>query len=461
MKHITIIAIIMTLLFSVCFAEPNIAQNFVVGDNAVFNFGLNNAPTNAQQDNEYDYRGDANMTFDHVLHTPPEGGDAQEMLRVSGASFRLVPITDPEISDRIFSVWVQASTATEIEIIGGETDVTMNVGTTWSRIITELDGAADVVIAVPNDATVYFYKAQFESGNRATDWVAAPEDDDEIGGRNLLPKDKYYVGNESVSPRIYGIKDIDENSVSGYGFSHEGISYEPLFFGEIINLSLKQNENYILSFTAWIDADEPTAKQALNVDLLPDWLPEIKFPWSDGITPTPTRYKWVFNSPSADMQDCMLRFFNDQPITYNGRNCYQLYDIYITDIQLEKGSRATDWTPAPEDSDELRSIVEGNTDKLRSLDAIRAAGTVELDGFAVRPIYKDGNDEWQPDYSAMYTIMKSGSFRIIDPKAADVSKATNGSWIALPTGSIIDDAVIENIPGVCVVFRMREAGDGA
>lgn len=357
-RLIPILAIILTMIMGVCFAETNIT----IGDNAVFQFGnFEHLP----ESKEYDYRGDANMTFDHVLHTPPEGDNVQEMLRVSGASFRLVPIADPEISDRIFSVWVQASTATEIEIIGGETDVTMNVGTTWSRIATELDGAADVVITVPSSATVYFYKAQFESGNHTTDWKAAPEDDDEIGGRNLLPKTKYYSGDDTIG----GIKYIDEHSVSGYGFSREALSYAPLVFGEIVGLSLERDANYILSFTAWINSSDPAAKQALDVDLYVDdyeeYLPQINFSWDNGITPTPTRYQWVFNSSSEYMADCMLRFFNDQAKTYSGQQCYQLYDIYITDIQLEKGSRATDWTPAPEDVDGAIANAQNTADAVR------------------------------------------------------------------------------------------------
>ena len=301
------------------------------------------------------------MGMQFVDRTPPEGGANQTMLSVSDASIRLTPILILDDSAMMFSVWCQAASGTTIQIIGGNTQAEMVVSTGWKRAVVQMEDVQDVVIMVPAGATVYFYKAQLEAGTKASDWKPAPEDTEEqidgiqVGGRNLLPKELY---NE--------VQEIGAHSLSGYGFSREGISYEVPVFGQIGELSLSPNVDYIVSFTAWIDATDSSAMQALEVDLYPDTLPQCHYTWNDGITSTPTRYQWSFNSPLSDMESCSLRFFNDQATTYNGRQCYQRYTIYITDIQLEKGTRATDWTPAPEDVSECIAYAQSTANDAKT-----------------------------------------------------------------------------------------------
>lgn len=95
---------------------------------------------------------------------------------------------------------------------------------------------------------------------------------------------------------------------------------------EINSLNLKQNTNYTISFTAWTES----GVQVINNDLFPDTLPEKEFT----ITTTPTRYSWTLSSSSTDILNCAMRFFRAGGISNI---------TWITDIQLEEGSIATDW----------------------------------------------------------------------------------------------------------------------
>ena len=121
------------------------------------------------------------MTFETVSRVPPEGGGAQEMLCASGVSFRLKPIPIAVGSTMVFSVWCRADAAARIRIISASAQNKIDVTTAWSRVSVEAEAGGEITISVGTDATVYFYKAQMEVGNRVTDWRPAPEDtDDEI-----------------------------------------------------------------------------------------------------------------------------------------------------------------------------------------------------------------------------------------------------------------------------------------
>lgn len=159
-----------------------------------------------------------------------------------------------------------------------------------------------------------FSSADWELASKYTDDTAV--NNLQIGGRNLLKK-------SATSPAVV------VGGLSGWG----GIiasRYSAFSFG---GLSLKSNQRYVVSFLAWTNS----GSYALNTDLYPDTLPQV---WNI-ITTTPTKFSNTLQSASSDMQSCSLRFFVDGADVSS--------NIYITDIQLEIGNKATDWTPAPED----------------------------------------------------------------------------------------------------------------
>lgn len=158
----------------------------------------------------------------------------------------------------------------------------------------------------------------------AADWELATKYTDDttvnnlqVGGRNLFPRSLY------SATYFY---DGFTTGKSGYGFQLVNV-YSPPTNGL---MALKQNQQYTVSFLAWCT----TGTTSLIVDLYPDTLPETTFP----ITTTPTKFTWTLSSAHADMLSCRLRTFHDGSVMVN-----------ITDIKLEEGNKATDWTPAPED----------------------------------------------------------------------------------------------------------------
>lgn len=164
-----------------------------------------------------------------------------------------------------------------------------------------------------------------------------------VGGRNLISKNN--MG--KITP-------ISSNSFSGYGYKKGLVN--TAIAGQSDVLGLKTSTNYILSFTAWCEANT----QLMRVDLYPDTLPEKAFT----LNATPTRYVFPIYTTHSDMPKGYLRFYKEQGFTET---------VYVTDIKLELGNVATDWTPAPEDyltSDEttgklteLRQEVNSNIEQ--------------------------------------------------------------------------------------------------
>ena len=73
-----------------------------------------------------------------------------------------------------FSFWVKADAEGTI-IVKGET---IAVSTGWKQhTVTFVAAAADLYLVFRTVGTYYLYHPQLEKGNKATDWVQAPEDD--------------------------------------------------------------------------------------------------------------------------------------------------------------------------------------------------------------------------------------------------------------------------------------------
>lgn len=122
------------------------------------------------------------MILEQVYHQPPEGGDADEMLLISDCEAEIPYVTAAEDGNAVFSVWCAAESGGTITVrIGAHTE-NINVSGEWSRItiaLTEFERTDRIVIGEYGQNEVYLYKAQLETGNRATDWKPAPEDAEE------------------------------------------------------------------------------------------------------------------------------------------------------------------------------------------------------------------------------------------------------------------------------------------
>ena len=183
-----------------------------------------------------------------------------------------------------------------------------------------------ICVVYHNSPTQIFSGLKLEKGNKATDWTAAPEDtmltvDDkinklEIGGRNLLLNSNVEVSN-------------NEYNMHGYAPS------SPLVAGEEYTFSIcftpapgvTQLRGYLSSGYIVLGRIDVTSTERQTAHFT------FTANYADGRTPDVNAIYGYFN---------IFRFPNDGTVTEN---------TTIHWVKCEKGNKATDWTPAPEDVD--------------------------------------------------------------------------------------------------------------
>lgn len=177
-----------------------------------------------------------------------------------------------------------------------------------------------------------------------------------VGGRNLF-KHSSLVGEQLVCDDISGCNSIDTMKYedSGYhlvtpnaGNSNNGIQFK---FNDISTLGLKKGDTITFSIDVKGTSDG-------NNPFLKIWLPKEKIEvwWdgtsSDGVEFVPTkefkRASVTFTIPSS----------YELPYILFGIHGNIQSDLYIRNAKLEKGTVATDWTPAPEDLETRVSAAE-------------------------------------------------------------------------------------------------------
>jgi len=192
------------------------------------------------------------------------------------------------------------------------------------------------------DTILYIYNCKLEKGNKATDWSPAPEDIDadiqqvqdnldnlEVGGRNLIPYSKNLKSftNES-SARVTVTYTEDSCTIKNiYGSTRYGTFYD---------IEVESNATYTLSFYA-SDISSTYTNYAIG-----NRTPGQTASWSN-IT---GGFQQIVEGKT------ICTFIVPETVT--------LVRIYfcigilngtctIKNVKLEKGNKATDWTPAPED----------------------------------------------------------------------------------------------------------------
>lgn len=120
---------------------------------------------------------------------------------------------------------------------------------------------------------------------------------------------------------------------------------------------------------------------------------------------------------------------SDGTVSFNGDNVDATY--YISNVKLEKGNRATDWTPAPEDVDSLISAAQSTANSANSL-ASTANGTANSALTGLNNLEIGGNNllrnsadltKWNKETGVTVTKQNDGYFYI---KETDTSKT--GRW---------------------------------
>ena len=193
-----------------------------------------------------------------------------------------------------------------------------------------------------------------------------------VGGRNLF-KHSSLVGEQLVCDGINGCNSIDTMKYedSGYhlatpnaGNSNNGIQFK---FNDISTLGLKKGDTITFSIDVkgTSDGNNPFLKIWLPKDNPDAWWVGTS---SDGVEFVPTkefkRASVTFTIPSS----------YELPYILFGIHGNIQSDLYIRNAKLEKGTIATDWTPAPEDLETRVSDAEtaiSNNEKEIKLKASR------------------------------------------------------------------------------------------
>lgn len=187
-----------------------------------------------------------------------------------------------------------------------------------------------------NDSQFQIWDLQIEIGNKATDWKPAPEDIDadiqqvqdnldnlEVGGRNLL-KDSEKLGtswvkdNGTVSEGIVTLDLSQTGNIRLYQMPANGYWTWKANQNYTVSIDAKASSNGLLFFFNAVGL----SKQSDDISLTTEW----------------KRYTWTITGTSAT--DGSMSFFAKSG---------QSGTIQFRKPQLELGTKATDWTLAPED----------------------------------------------------------------------------------------------------------------
>lgn len=176
------------------------------------------------------------------------------------------------------------------------------------------------------NGTCTIKNVKLEKGNKPTDWSPAPEDlDVTIGARNLL---------------------LDSHDVRTSQVSANGSAYilPSLTLSDYGNSILNTDDYYTYSFDY-----EVTGNTAENAFIY------VQIKGSSVPSGSKGYYRYVYNTPSGKYV-CTFKI-DDTQISATSLTCGIRLRLatdgatfIVKNAKLEKGNRATDWTPAPEDT---------------------------------------------------------------------------------------------------------------
>ena len=254
-------------------------------------------------------------------------------------------------------LWVQGSTG---DILRCQT----------AKVSSQSYSASDWVAASKyTDDTVANSAAQ--AANTAQQAAAAAQSDIDnltIGGRNLLRKSK----GDDVTDWVYGGSSIVSDDVKGSCVERSNTTLSgETYIGSTRTDIIDQSTEYTFSADMWCN------DYLKSYDLF--WLSDtaentktadgfVNVTTSAGRTLTPNvwqRVSWTFTT-KADDYTGYIRIDNNGT-TEEGTEAI----LRVANLKMEKGNRATDWTPAPEDLEERVTTAETkilqNSDSITSL----------------------------------------------------------------------------------------------
>ncbi|MHC3377746.1 alanine-zipper protein [Ligilactobacillus equi] len=266
--------------------------------------------------------------------------------------------------------------------------------TDWKRysVTFTVDKARAFIIYSNTKHTVYVRKIQLEKGNKATDWSPAPEDvEGKINGvQNNLTSYKVEVSNTyAKASSVYTKSDVDGITKSVKEQTADSIK------SEIDNLSiggrnllkdtdlmtdanywnLRNLDNHKASYTGqFIGTNNIGKTDSISVSYYVDYVPKVTFEQSSEYTISVWRYAGgsfdmylnkddgtnhnhinsqatVRLQPSGETNGVFKRYVATfKPTVTEAYITFQIQgSTWNMGFQLEKGNKATDWSPSPED----------------------------------------------------------------------------------------------------------------
>lgn len=220
---------------------------------------------------------------------------------------------------------------------------------------------AQITMMLSKNGNVTFARLKLEEGNKATAWSPAPEDTDEsinsvkseiemvpgqisaavnavqVGGTNLVRLGALAIVNASG-------RAAEQMSRTWYRESEHQTTILPYSGGacwlNCPNISIAAGKKYTLSYYAWIQPDAESGANKFRPNLFGGTTGTDKYltDFIAFVRGTPTKYTVTFDTTGWTAGDYALRF-----IMLTG----QTHEVYFTDIKLEEGTKATAWSPNP------------------------------------------------------------------------------------------------------------------
>lgn len=335
------------------------------------------------------------------------------------------------------------------------------------------------IYAGPNCPILNIRKCKLEIGNKATDWTPAPEDIEsevntkysemstkysemvqdlagfkttvsetyttkqefqslEIGGRNLirytkeLPIASEHRGSDGVC--LYGTVGDLEPTVDGLKITFASNVSTALMLPLAYDGCIDNGETLTLSFMY-----RGNITNTGLLYLLQRETPNVSFNLSSKGSLTANETQWqkfeaTFSMPTANEGTCfsLLLFYG---LTAYGTDKW--IEIKKGSLQLEKGSKATAWTPALEDTeDDFNNSIESMTTQI-----LQTAGKIVLDATA-ETIRKSELDEYKTIIENALTASAEGfnfTFNQLESRMTDLGDevAEKNQYIRLVEGQIV------------------------
>ena len=299
-----------------------------------------------------------------------------------------------EAGNHVFQCWVKANANKTIKFICDSNEKTVNVTTAWQKVewFFKTESTSDIKIKFPV-GQYWFYNTKLEKGNKATDWSPAPEDFDknladsvnrvQVGGRN------YIILGKLGAYTPYNTTPICSGNVITTTFNPTSTEQRLCITVDGVNLA-----NEICTLSGYIKVDGVIPSECFFTGGITNLggtaVINKKYDSITGYFEITQRYsslaeqaQWTIHAPTRHVIGA------SEVITFEK-------------LKLEKGTRATDWAPAPED---VENAIDNNTQKI-----VEAESNIEQLSTQISTLVQDGSGKSLMTQTATGWTFSMGDF---------------------------------------------------